>query len=123
MSFVVPNFNLPVNLWRAGFAVPPVGMPALTFFGNLNPGRRTYLGSYPWSQSSLGSMLLMYLLVPAHTDIRGQISVGTGDLVEVPAGSGRYYKVGWVDDVGKGFPNEHRLAVLVQASPWPTPLP
>jgi hypothetical protein len=48
------------------------------------------------------------------------------DLVEVPAGTGRFYRVQWVDDLGKGFDNEHRFALLLQTntfSPWPIPMP
>lgn len=63
-------------------------------------------------------MPVMYLLLQAYTDIRGENSVGGADTVEVPAGSGRYYTVTWVDDIGKGFSNEHRFACLVQDSPW-----
>jgi hypothetical protein len=46
--------------------------------------------------------------------------------VEVPAGSGRYYEVVQVDDAGKGFPNEHRIAGLiatVDLGMWPVPYP
>jgi len=82
------------------------------------------------------------LLVPKLTDIRPPgLSSGTnvwGDLVEVPAGSSRWYMVIQVDDVGKGFPNEHRFAYLLPLfnstmiglvqnagapNPWPVPIP
>ena len=67
------------------------------------------------------------LLVPPGTDIR-MTGPGTfGDIVEVPAGTGRYYRVFGVDDVAKGFANTYRAAVLVSMNgvpgTWPTPYP
>jgi hypothetical protein len=58
-------------------------------------------------------------------------------MVEVPSGSGRYYVVVAVDDVGRGFLNEHRYALVLPyygyypviivngwaAPAWPTPIP
>lgn len=63
----------------------------------------------------------MNLLLPVGTDVRGpQDTVSNtdastqvkGDYVECPSGSGRYYVVAFVDDIGKGFTNEHRDACL-----------
>jgi hypothetical protein len=60
-----------------------------------------------------GEVMTMDLLLPAGTDIRGtQDTVGC-DIVEVPAGTGRYYWSLTVDDIGKGWPNEHRIAKIV----------
>jgi hypothetical protein len=77
----------------------------------------------------------MYLLLPPHTDIRTAILRGWYDVVECPAGSSRWYITIFVDDVGKGFPNEFRFAELSQISDslnttptytgatWPVPMP
>jgi len=69
----------------------------------------------------------MLLLLPAFTDIRGANSAGNQDCVEVPDGSGRFYYVWAGDDIAKGFPNENRAALIVQATSdpngWPIPLP
>jgi hypothetical protein len=76
----------------------------------------------------------MIILLPPLTDIRSKIASGQSDMVEVPAGSGRWYGAAAVDDIGKGFPNEHRAAFLLQASSylnptvyaglfWPVPMP
>ena len=72
----------------------------------------------------------MWLLLPAGTDIRDStnysFTVDKTDMVEVPAASGRIYVVEWVDDVGKGFPNEFRVAAIAKASGWglwPSPIP
>jgi hypothetical protein len=64
----------------------------------------------------------MKMRVPAGTDLRGNLSTTQRDLVEVPAGSGRYYEVWVVDDVAKGFFNEYRQG-LILAIAQPTPLP
>jgi len=74
------------------------------------------------------------LLLPAGTDIRDPYCGGVGDLVEVPEGTGRWYVVILVDDVGKGFDNEYRLAAITKVSSsvyvndfgfmiWPSPIP
>jgi hypothetical protein len=65
----------------------------------------------------------MYLLVPAGTDLRDNHNLTGSDVVVVPAGSGRGYFVDQVDDLGKGFANEHRFALLSKAGAWPTPIP
>lgn len=74
------------------------------------------------------------LLLPAGTDVRDGSTGGEADIIEVPAGSGRWYSVMSVDDMGKGFPNEHRFAllhkiyerlnpILFLGANWPTPIP
>jgi hypothetical protein len=66
--------------------------------------------------------LTMNLLLPALVDIRGPQDTIGADQVEVPAGSGRWYSVVGVDDIGKGFANEHRSAALVAIfGTWPAP--
>jgi hypothetical protein len=77
----------------------------------------------------------IYILFPAGTDVRDMnCNMPDQDLVEVPQGSGRWYAVSLVDDVGKGFANEHRYALLNKVSArvnatdfaglfWPIPIP
>jgi hypothetical protein len=114
--FRVPTFNLTVNLFRAPstFGDPPDA----TFKAVLSAGRRSMLALV--GPSVLGSLNLlqevMELMCPAGTDIRGTATNGLSDMVEVPAGSSRFYPVLWVDDIGKGFPNEYRLGVIIQLS-------
>lgn len=116
MAYVLPTFNLNVNVWRGPQTLPPGGAPDLTPIGNLAAGRRL-----PFDNTS--AVLDMYLLLPAGTDIRSSINATDPDVVEVPAGSGRFYLVAFVDDLGKGFANEHRFAVLLQTGTWPAPIP
>jgi len=116
MIYTLPDFNLTILVWRGPTAFPPVGPSALTTSANLTPGRRgPLLPSFDGQD--------MFLLLPAGTDIRSAITGGANDTVEVPAGTGRYYEVTFVDDVAKGFANEHRFALLMQRGIWPTPIP
>lgn len=118
MSFSTPTFNLAVNIWRSGAAY---ASPTVVTVGNLAYGRRV-------SFEGGGTESRMFLLLPKGTDIRSQFNGGASDIVEVPAGSKRFYSVTNVDDAGKGFSNEHRVAYLTQDlfTPFagvPIPLP
>jgi len=132
MAFTIPTFNLTCNIFDGG-VIPPLPPVRLTSPCNLSVGRSVRLGSaIGFFNTAYGAMVL---LVPALTDIRdAQSNSGPlGDLVEVPAGSGRVYYVSYVDDVGKGFPNEFRFALLAKAVEanggefagflWPRPIP
>jgi hypothetical protein len=118
-NYILPTFNLLVNVWTAGTAPPAA--PRTTCMGNLAFGRRTG-PVLPGVASSL-----MQLLVPAGTDIRDGVNGPPGrDLLEVPAGTGRYYQVNVVDDLGKGFANEHRVVLCSKFQGfgnWPIPIP
>lgn len=114
---------LTANIWRTGTGPP--APPAVTTPAQLRgpaihtSGQQVLLvggnQSWPWTPT---------LLMPALTDIRDQfVPGGAGDLVEVPAGSGRLYNVVLVEDVAKGFTNEHRLAAIQKTGIWPTPIP
>jgi len=112
MAFTLPDFNISVEIYnRTPF--PPV-TPRLTVMGNLAFSRRTARSTFEWNDNEFG--ILMYLLLPALTDVRDDSSFGgsaaSADIVQAPAGSGRFYLVTSVDDIGKGFPNEHRCALL-----------
>ncbi len=121
MAYILPHFNLFVNVWRNGNATsnPPDGV----YPCNLTPGKRftaaeTDTGVVPqWITGT-------YILLPPFVDIRGvPDTAGAADTAEVPAGSGRFYQVYLVEDIGKGFLNEHRFASIVQRGPWPHPIP
>lgn len=118
MSFTVPTFNIMCNIYRQA-ALPP-NPPAVVVACNLAWGRRVH-------QTNSGfTVAVMELLLPAHTDIRGHMWAGPADVVEVPAGTGRWYGVAAVDDAGRGFTNEHRIALIAQTAaivPWPAPYP
>lgn len=68
--------------------------------------------------------MTMNLLLPKGVDVRGPQDTVSFDMAEVPAGSGRWYRVVGVDDVGKGFTNEHRTASLYAlGGSWTAPYP
>lgn len=121
MSFSVPNFNIQCNVWRAGNGPPN---PADEIFDcNLAFGRR--VSSYQ-GVISVPNEPIMSLLLPVGTDLRGPQTAAPDACVEVPAGSGRYYTCIGVDDVGKGFTNEHRCGLLAWTNTfgaWPSPIP
>jgi len=116
MPYALPTFNLACNLWHVPH--PVTNPPDVISPCNLTPGQRIA------DQNASVTQPCMYLLLPKLTDIRCQYEgVGGGDdLCEVPAGSGRYYTVIYVDDIGKGFANEHRFALIAMYKA-PAPLP
>lgn len=120
MPYAVPTFNLSVNIW---WVDPPGGPPDVVTVGNLAFGRRVAEGHIS-PPTTGGTLLLPLLLLPAHTDVRAKAkTVGAGSC-EVPAGSGRLYHVLDVEDIGKGFSNEHRAALLQAIlGSWGTPYP
>lgn len=132
MAFRVPQFNLLCNIWTGVAGVYPV--PYATFSGTprhasvaccltLSPNPPMSWDQY--STTSIVPAMGSLLLLPKLTDIRGWQSFSlTPDAVEVPAGSSRYYSCASVEDRGKGYTNEHRVALLFPlpggwASPYP----
>lgn len=133
MAFTLPTFNLLCDIglstaagWpgsNAGWAARLVNVPCALVYG-----RRVGFNA---SDSIIGGSpghLGMHVLLPALTDVRGlQSFTGQGnkvDWIQCPSGSGRWYAVTWVDDIGKGWPNEHRTAeCLAVGSTWVAPYP
>jgi hypothetical protein len=114
-----PALPLTCNIWRAA-AGPP------------NPPLLTVNCQLLWSASHLAiavvpgtvnTAFLRFLYLPSGTDLRPTQMPNPGDVVEVPAGSGRFYTCVALDDVAKGFPNEFRLGVLQPQGNWPFPIP
>lgn len=131
MAFTLPEFNLTCNIWRSMGLVWPLGSPDVVSDCNLAFGRRVLA---PNNFRPNESSFLMQLLLPALTDIRDLSCAAVPDTVEVPAGSGRWYQALLVDDIGKGFDNEHRVAGILKVSnamtpyffnvpQWPAPIP
>lgn len=132
MAFTLPNFNLTCNVRpTTSNAWPPGTIPATAnrLTGQacaLVCGHRSTSSAVQISATtSYPTSLAMFLLLPVGTDVRGmQDSTGHTDAVECPAGTGRWYQVGWVDDVAKGYPNEHRVALLFPLQfKWVAPYP
>jgi hypothetical protein len=131
MAYKVPDFPLKCNIYTG----PPASLVLRIQeqMCNLAVGKRVHIWGGGILDYTQGAVL--ELLLPALTDVRAPVQVGNAaDVIEVPAGSGRWYAVLTVDDYGKGFPNEHRYAVINQVSKfagsgefpnllWPVPMP
>ena len=130
VAYVIPNFNLLCNIWRNTTlgnipSAAPTGPPdmanvpcALVF------GRRVNVASTGGTNEAGVPLLCMSLLTRKGTNIQGPEGPGGVDSVECPAGTGRYYWVAMVDDIGKGYPNEHRTAgIFAIANSWTPPYP
>jgi hypothetical protein len=131
MSFTVPTFNLECNVYTGPWLTRSLRLIALPC--NLALGRRTQINGASFFGFPDGASTPS-LLVPAKSDVRDDGNVGGADVIECPLGSGRWYQVNIVDDVGRGFANEYRLvsmfkicqavnATLYSGLFWPTPIP
>lgn len=134
MAFTVPEMPLAVDVYTGPWLTKVFRFSTT---GNLAWGRRTSGPALLGSEIPGGRVVVaMVLLLPAGTDVRCTMQVPTPgyDVVEVPSGSGRWYGVNAVDDFAKGFPNEHRGAILVPIYEnldtvqfaglfWPIPMP
>jgi hypothetical protein len=133
--FNTPDFNLTAAVYRM---TVPYDFATKVFSADL-PCQLRGFGQHPKDVtillvSSVAIWGEIYVLFPQGSDVR-DISCGSGsDLLEVPAGSGRWYLVVYVDDVAKGFTNEYRSASVIKIfgddgasfrhfPPWPAPIP
>lgn len=111
MAFIVPQMPVKVCIWRVSGTGGDYAAPDVTTVCNLTPGKRVFLG-IPTVTAAQKDAICMEMLLPKLTDIRATWNGLQPDLVEVPKGSKRFYGVVFVDDIGKGFANEHRLALI-----------
>jgi len=113
--FVPPTFDLSCNIWRnASLLTAP---PDLVSPCQLRLVKDSFAGV---GGVNAGTMLLC---LPKGTDVRPQGSTSFHDQIEAPAGTGRFYNCLAVDDVGKGFPNEYRVALIQPVySLWTLPI-
>lgn len=126
MAFRLPTFNILCNISAPGApGVILIPGPPFRLAGQscqLTYGQRTQVASASGTPTQGTLVLVMNLLLPALTDVRGPQDLASFDMVEVPAGSGRWYSVIGVDDIGKGFANEHRTASIYAAfGTWTPP--
>ena len=119
MAYVLPVFNMTCDIYTSGdHTVAPrvVAAPC-----NLAWGRRVATAIEGTFTAGIIPDFCLTLMLPAGTDIRGARSTTSGDAVEVPSGSGRYYLVAVADNIGMGFTNEHKAALIFQEDSFKTP--
>lgn len=131
-AFALPNFNLVCNVWHNPPADPLLlGVPDLVAMCNLANGRVQHVLSemrrLPIQNQLAASGSILF---PSGTDIRDAACFRNPDMLEVPAGTRRFYWVAFCDDIAKGFVNEHRWAVCPKVFTngffnyrWPVPMP
>jgi len=120
MNYRVPTFPATANIWRFGNAPP--NPPDVVTPCQLLPGRRA-IAPYVKVPVNTHVPAVMHMMCPPGTDIRDGKAPAGADTCECPAQSGRLYNVAFVDDIGLGFSNEHRFAMMVGVPTWPIPFP
>jgi hypothetical protein len=127
-TYRVPTFNVTCNVFTGTATVAPPGpgveprVPALPC--QLTYGTRVNVVSTGGTAAAGVLVQTMNLLVAKGSDLRGPQDVGNPDVIEVPAGTGRWYTVCFVDDIGRGFSNEHRTAgIFAIPHSWLSPYP
>lgn len=132
MSFVVPQFPIVCDIYSGPWSTRVLRVAAASC--NLAWGRRVdaKLNVSPFDNQGMSTMTL---LLPSGTDVRDLRCGAVEDVLECPSGSGRWYQCVGVDDIGKGFPNEHRGAIIQAIFDgaggtgtypgllWPAPIP
>lgn len=128
MVYRLPTFNLKCSISQPdNFGIPSIPSAPYRITGQicqLTYGRRGAIPAF-FEAAAVGAFAqTMSLLLPPKADIRGPQDVDSFDCVEVPEGSGRWYSVCAVDDIGRGFTNEHRFAqIFAIVGTWVPPYP
>lgn len=133
MPYVIPAMPLDCDVWWnydptvTMYSAPDINKVK----GCLSPGKRVMLSVPTPTSSPTFYEYPVELLLPPLTNISGETDVVFTSVVEVPTGSHRFYVVTYVDDIAKGFANEHRyilmnmfkVAMVFIDVTWPFPIP
>jgi len=110
-SFNLPQFNLEVGIFTSnsyddGPNISTVGcLRRYPSQNNMEQGGSNSQNDYRW---------MMEILLPALTDVRPPcLNAGLNTFIECPLGARRFYRVLAVDDIAKGYPNEHRFCLVI----------
>ena len=115
MPFVVPAMPLLMSRWNAWdpttslYATPDaVDVPCC-----ISPGKRSMVSIRGDTDASLSDFAMEVLLPALEKGCAGvHFPPRAADVLEIPQGSTRFYMVRYVDDIGKGFANEHRFFLV-----------
>lgn len=112
-----------VNIFPPGSGPP--ALPRSTALGLLNPPGTEFMRTLQASLVNTCNVVgvpitygrpLSYLWLPAGTDVNATCCLHDGDVVEVPAKSGRLYNVWWTEYIGLDLPG---TVPGPPAQPWP----
>lgn len=120
MGFTPPQFNLLCNIWTCDGVIKPsnggadfVNVPCQKY---LAP-RGTWNLTPPWSTGFyLAYHPPVFLRLARTPPFDGPWPSWKATCIEVPAGSGQYYRCAWNDIQHEGFVNEYALFVGVQCN-------
>jgi hypothetical protein len=112
MGFRTPAMPLILNVWRNNGVGGAYPAPDLSIPAGLSVGRRVSMPRTT-AAGSVFSAIDREIFTPLRSDIRGLWNGVGQDLLELPAGSKRFYQVQDVEDVGRGFLNEYRLVIAL----------
>jgi hypothetical protein len=106
MAYRPPSFILRTKIWT-GVVTSPTSIP---------PGLpRLASQPFQWDPVKTFSTVNSFFYFPKGTDVRFQnvaVAAQHGDVCEFPIGSGNAYYIQYIWDVGRGFSNEYRRALV-----------
>lgn len=123
MSFTLPQMPLLMNAWPLG-SIPVQGPPTLQRVPcSLTLMKPTDMPALYAPLSSPPTHIIRTLSVFNLQDNgpgTGRGPTGPTSILEVPAGSGNFYKTVLSVIIGRGFPNEHRRMYVQRATVNPS---
>jgi len=116
MAYTTPVFNLTCDVWDAG------NNPSLGPADWTGVACQFYIYSRHSTDINPCELELYTPVVQVRLPIAAAGPWVSGQIFEVEAGSGRYYRARWKDRVHYGFVNEYLVAIVVQCNDEGLPL-
>jgi len=110
MAYTPPNFNITVNVWNTGH-VPDVDFPDV-----VDLAAQFYIYSRVSADIHPCELELYHPLTQIRLPLAAIALWVAGQIFEVPAASGRFYRAKLKDRIHLGFPNEYLVAYVVQCN-------
>lgn len=108
MAYTLPQFNVPVDVWSAGH-VPDDDPPDFE-----NVASQPYIYSRVSFDLAQCDLELYFPALQIRQPLGAIVAWRDGQVFEVPAESGRYYRARVKEHVHMGFPNEYLVIFVVQ---------